>query len=322
MTFGFSFATAKLHRLRLLGVGLLLSSTVCADVYPESAQIDVHISTGTISTWTETAAQDYLISDSQVFVTRPLSTFGLYGGGILGTLLARGTSASALGNAEPLFRLSFAAELEAALKKKMAARSTPRRLAQVADEKDAHVILLPSAMFTEGKEGKLKLAFRVHVRIRDAKTGEVVKTQYGSGPPGEKPPEGPGGWSESNAAGVREAAGEAFGYIADELLNGMFPETVAIVVETPRPVVKPGDIDCGPSAPAQPKETYLRLGKTFTGLGYYQDAMACLLRAQEEDDGSDAYKQACAAIGTLYELGWGVEKDMPTAMRWFEKAGL
>ena len=69
-------------------------------------------------------------------------------------------------------------------------------------------------------------------------------------------------------------------------------------------------------------ESFFRRGKILSAIDDYKSAMNCFMRAQQLEQGTTVYRESCSAIGTMYELGWGVEKDMATAMSWFRKAGL
>jgi tetratricopeptide (TPR) repeat protein len=83
-----------------------------------------------------------------------------------------------------------------------------------------------------------------------------------------------------------------------------------------------GGRDCGSPTTADSPDRYLRRGKLLSSIGDYKSAMACFNQALQSDPASDAHRGACFEIGTLYELGWGVEKDVVTAMTWYKKAGL
>lgn len=54
----------------------------------------------------------------------------------------------------------------------------------------------------------------------------------------------------------------------------------------------------------------------------YQEALLCLQRAASHDDQSTAYRDACEALGMLYEMGWGVAADPAAARQWYAKAGM
>ena len=84
-----------------------------------------------------------------------------------------------------------------------------------------------------------------------------------------------------------------------------------------------GSIDCSASSAQKVSvETYFRHGKALIASNEYKPAMACFLRAQEGEKDSYAYRESCSQIATMYELGWGVDKDTETAKIWLKKSGL
>ncbi len=95
----------------------------------------------------------------------------------------------------------------------------------------------------------------------------------------------------------------------------------ALTLEHEKELAEMADIDCENSETAASAENYFRRGKKLMALNEYKAALNCFLRAQATEKDTSIYRQSCSAIGTLYELGWGVEKDMPTAQSWYRKAG-
>ena len=83
-----------------------------------------------------------------------------------------------------------------------------------------------------------------------------------------------------------------------------------------------GGDSCIPGDAGTSAETLYRRGKILSAMNDYKPAMNCFMRAQEQEQGTSIYRESCSAIGTMYELGWGVEKDISTAMSWYRKAGL
>ncbi len=79
------------------------------------------------------------------------------------------------------------------------------------------------------------------------------------------------------------------------------------------------------SSSIAPAESFFQRGKILSALEDYKSAMSCYMQAQaqaQEQQDSNIYRESCSAIGTMYELGWGVERSLPTAMEWYKKAGL
>lgn len=66
--------------------------------YPKAASTAIFVATETVSTWTETVAEDYNIPNSQVFVTGQGSDGAKYMG-LLGVAIARSRNESATGTA-------------------------------------------------------------------------------------------------------------------------------------------------------------------------------------------------------------------------------
>jgi tetratricopeptide (TPR) repeat protein len=85
---------------------------------------------------------------------------------------------------------------------------------------------------------------------------------------------------------------------------------------------KLGGSECSESAPKVTAETYFGRGKILVAMNDYKAAMACLMRAQEEEKDTQVYRDSCTQIATMYELGWGVDKDIEMSKAWLKKAGL
>ncbi|MFS8118721.1 MAG: hypothetical protein ACMG55_09560 [Microcoleus sp.] len=83
-----------------------------------------------------------------------------------------------------------------------------------------------------------------------------------------------------------------------------------------------GGGNCGKGTPKVSAEIYLQRGKILVALNKYKAAMICLMRAQEEEKDTNVYRDACSQIATMYELGWGVDKNIDTSKGWLRKAGL
>lgn len=83
-----------------------------------------------------------------------------------------------------------------------------------------------------------------------------------------------------------------------------------------------GGRTCSGSVGLATAESYFRRGKILSAQNDYQSALVCFMRAQEREQETNIHREACIAIGTMYELGWGVEKDLATAMTWYKKGGL
>lgn len=83
-----------------------------------------------------------------------------------------------------------------------------------------------------------------------------------------------------------------------------------------------GGEDCSTSLPLDSAENLYERGKLLIGQSKYPQAKACFLRSVSYGPASGTYKDACTAIGQMYELGLGGPVDMTTAKAWYAKAGL
>jgi hypothetical protein len=200
---------------------LLLSAGVAAQTvftYPSSATISVYSSNDTVSTWTETAAQDYLIPNSQVFITGRGSDGAKYFG-LLGTAVSRSQNESAAGAAADTLRLNFSAELTRALQGAIAARPAAPKFVLVDSAQTAQLKLLPSAKFSIAEDNSARLSFRLTVRFVDAITNAEVKKDYYYNRGGLKSLTGADSWSADNAEAVRKSSEEALARLADVVLD-------------------------------------------------------------------------------------------------------
>ena len=83
-----------------------------------------------------------------------------------------------------------------------------------------------------------------------------------------------------------------------------------------------GGGNCASNNDDDSAETYYRRGKILMELNDYKSAMLCFLQSQERESNTNVYRESCSSIGMMYELGWGIDKDIPTAKAWYKKAGL
>lgn len=78
---------------------------------------------------------------------------------------------------------------------------------------------------------------------------------------------------------------------------------------------------CGEAEKETSPEVNYRRGKEFVALDDYKSALTCFLLVHDQAPGTGLDLDACFAIGTMYEMGWGVEKDASTAKAWYKKSG-
>jgi len=83
-----------------------------------------------------------------------------------------------------------------------------------------------------------------------------------------------------------------------------------------------GGSDCSEKEVGKSADIYFRRGKILMDQNEYKAAMSCFMIAQSMESDTSAYRDSCSEIGMMYELGWGVEKDIPVSKTWYKKAGL
>jgi hypothetical protein len=85
---------------------------------------------------------------------------------------------------------------------------------------------------------------------------------------------------------------------------------------------KHGGSECAGSEPGTTAESYYQRGKELMGMNEYKKAMACFLMAQTNKPSQNVYRDSCSEIAMMYELGWGVDKDLEKSKAWLNKANL
>lgn len=83
-----------------------------------------------------------------------------------------------------------------------------------------------------------------------------------------------------------------------------------------------GGSNCENADQAMTAANFLNRGKILLATSRYEPALSCFLEVQQREVGTTVFKEACIAIGTMYELGWGVEKDAESAMPRVTEGGL
>jgi hypothetical protein len=209
-----------LGALLAIAMSPILAAAQVILTYPRAEETRIFVSPDTVSTWTEVAAQDYLIPNSQVFITGRGSEGTKYLG-LLGVAISRSQNESAMGPAADRLRLNFSGELTSALKEAISLRpSTPKFI--VADSTGAAMLtLLPSAKLTVSEDNSARLSFRMTVRFVDAITNAEVKKEYYYYHGGGKNLAGPDSWSEDDASSVKKSSEEAMTRLADVLLDDL-----------------------------------------------------------------------------------------------------
>ncbi|MFI4939631.1 MAG: hypothetical protein ACHP7O_04705 [Burkholderiales bacterium] len=127
------------------------------------------------------------------------------------------------------------------------------------------------------------------------------------------------GYILCNASGTTPE--EAVNYL-NEIEAANIQAQIARTKEELEELEKLGGSGCNVSDASTTAENFLRRGKILSSIEDYQSAMKCFMQIQEMGKDTNIYRESCSAIGLMYELGQGVEKDLPEAKRWYKKAGL
>jgi hypothetical protein len=194
--------------------------------YPDSGTITLFSSTDTVSTWNETAAETYLIPNSQMFVSGHGGNGGTMGGvfgGLVGALVGihadRSKNSAAVARIEDGLRLTFNQQLSDAVKAAINAHPSPGRYAEVNTKKDARLLLLPSATLVLSKDDMTTLTFRLTVRNHDQQNGNGASTNFFYTIGEKRPLDGPGGWTENQSKAIRDSASIALAKLSSALLD-------------------------------------------------------------------------------------------------------
>lgn len=83
-----------------------------------------------------------------------------------------------------------------------------------------------------------------------------------------------------------------------------------------------GGSDCSVADETTTAENLSKRGQLLSNQSRYREAQVCLMKAIDRGDGTSAYREACEALGRMYEMGWGVPANLDTAKGWYRKAGL
>ena len=196
-------------------VGLVGSGAAHAATYPNSPAITISVSNETVSTLTETAAEEYLVPNSQLLISgRGVGASNYLG--LLGVIVDRSKNSSSVAGLEQDLRLSFTESLSRAMSESIARRSADAKRQLVTE--NAQVVLLPSAKLIVSGDGLATLAFRLTAQTEgDTKNFFYVVAE-------QKPVGGAGSWSESHSKAIREASVVALARLSDVLLDDMSAE--------------------------------------------------------------------------------------------------
>ena len=198
--------------------------------YPEYKSVaTISASTGTVSTVTETQPEDYLIPDSQVFVSGRGSdgTVGsMFGavGVLISTSIDRSRNKSAVGEAASSLRLKFDSELMAALKQNLSREPYASKYQALPSDTTSDIKLLPSARFVVQKDSKSGLFFQLVARFKDPVRGVEGRKTYSYSIGEFRGFSGGDGWTDNNSALFKEAANRAFERLSLDFLQDLAGE--------------------------------------------------------------------------------------------------
>lgn len=209
--------------LVLFAIALL---TACANgnkviTYPNVTTLSFAVSTGTVDVDTEVPVYDYLIPQSQVFVSgrdsKVASAVGS-GFGLIGLAASiginRGRNAAGLDGTEELFRLNFASSLREAFQftgeKRSQKKYAPAPLKAV-----AALTLIPSARFNFREQEDAYVSHHVKVNFVDPALGEATGKEFLYVDFQARNMLGSNGWAEEGAKAFKAAGYKALPILAE-----------------------------------------------------------------------------------------------------------
>jgi hypothetical protein len=206
----------------LLAAALLTSLCACATrstLYPEFKQPPtVSVSKDTVSTMTETAAEDYLIPGSQVFVAGKGGASRYFA--LVGVAIDKSRNESAVSGAEEALRLTFDAQLSQAIQRATEDRARGSRPVTLTAS-GGDITLLPAARLVLRDDDRGELAFRVTARFKDLASGNEGRKNYWYSY-GARPLAGENGWAANQASSFKQASDEAMARLANIILDDLY----------------------------------------------------------------------------------------------------
>ena len=201
-----------------LGI-IILSGCATQNVkYPEYKSVaTISASTGTISTTSETPAEDFLIPDSQVFISGRGGVANSIVGSMFGAIGAmvsvsidRSRNESAVGEFAPSLRLKFDSELTEALKQNLAREPYASKYQALPSGKTSDITLIPSARFIVQKDSNARVSFQLNARFKDPVKGDEGRKAYSYSSEELRKFSGENGWADKNGTRLKEAAHRPF----------------------------------------------------------------------------------------------------------------
>ncbi len=209
---------------------VLLVLQGCASIHdpvvipPYDGPVSVHVSSGTVSTSTETPAGDHLVENSQVFVGSKESIgtgWLMLGplGAIAGASTARSANQAQAGDAVQALAIRF----DGGVKQEVEKQGRDRRFVVTAQAGSAQLLMLPSARLVSDTDGQAMAEYRLTVRFVDPVKKSVATKNYDLTDLRTLPIQGNDGWAGNGAALLVRDAGVAFGKLVGWTLSEVRP---------------------------------------------------------------------------------------------------
>src|SRR5258706_2586033 len=187
---------------------ILCGCATRSTVYPEFKQPPtISVSKDTVSTMTETAAEDHLIPGSQGFVAGKGGAARYFG--LVGMAIDKSRNESAVTSTQDALRLSFDEELSQALKR--GARPV------TVSPSGGDVLLLPAARLVMRDDERSELSFRVTARFNGDEGRKNYLYLYGV-----RPLAGEDGWTANQGRSFKQASGEAMDRLANIIVDDLY----------------------------------------------------------------------------------------------------
>lgn len=218
------------------------------DRYPTYPSVPrVAVLSETVSTWSETPAQDYVVPDSQLFVgvrtsgaMMALTFIPLFGalGAIAGAQLDRSRSAALLEGQESTFAIKFDSILRDELSRVAVDQRNARvRIAEKVE--GAEIQALPHVRLTvAGNDDRLRASVHLTTRFFRAEDGAQISRRYVYFTPEERPMLGPEGWGNAGAAAVVGTARPALSRLAEVFVKDLAGQFVRASEADPPPIIE------------------------------------------------------------------------------------
>lgn len=205
----------------LVAIALAAAVVGCATksvVYPElKGPPTVSVSKDTVSTMTETPAEDHLIPGSQVFVAGKGGAAKYFS--LLGVAIDKARNEASVSGTEDALRMTFDRQLSDGLKNAASDTRASRPITLI--DTGGDILMLPAARLVIRDDSKADLSFRVTVRFKDTASGNDGRKNYWYSY-GSRPLAGQDGWTANQGALFKQASDEAMTRLAAIILDDLY----------------------------------------------------------------------------------------------------